>query len=275
MENRPALAIAIISLGFGGCSRSYLFEELRSGYQEAELPAVFANGNARFRLSGHAAYSGQEEIAYTRPYSFATGSDGEEKQVNQGRGEYRIRRDPAAFGGSLILLGDGPFAGLSGGFAAPNPEHWNMGFVGGWTKNMGSVTPMISAGIFYNHISVRARHYSTTTFLLGPENTRLDTTSMYLEDVTWPLKLGLMFHVGPVDPFVVIGRDATRFWPFSQHDDDGDYTVYSRELTLGCRIPTGAGLSVSLEAGREEAEISTLWDGSHWTGRVKVELDRF
>jgi hypothetical protein len=262
-------------MGLGGCARSYVFEELRSGYQKAELPAVFANGKGRLRLSGYAAFNGQQEIAYSRESAYETSNDGEHFERHPVHGVYSVRRDVATFGGSAIVMGSGPFAGLSAGTAAPHPEHWHMGVLAGWTRRLGPVTPMISAGSYLNHVSIRARYYAETRLILGQSAVHKGSSTMEVEDVSWPLKLGLMAHVGPVSPYAVIGRDATRYWPNTIQDDGGMYTVASRELTLGCRFPAPAGASVSIEAGSEWAEVDDILEQYHWTGRVRFELDRF
>jgi hypothetical protein len=125
---------------------------------------------------------------------------------------------------------------------------------------------MFSAGTFFNRVVSDATYFNE----VGVEESGEES----LADLSWPIKAGLMAHAGPFSPYVVVGRDGTNFWPYLLQDDKG-YTIESMELSLGCRIQANEEWSIFLEAGRERSGIDSSWDGEHWTGRLRVELDRF
>lgn len=273
---RLAGVLAMAAFALAGCTRHYVMEDLRASYQEAELPAVFAGQGGMLRFSGYAAYAPQEEIRYGRDGVYYT--EDWETDVSTSHpvhSEFRVKRDFATFGGTALYMGPGPFVGLSAGLAAPHPGHWHMGFLGGWTRPIGRFTPMISAGAFYSKVNMRAVHITQTDWVLGVPYITRDTTTLEIQDLSWPLKLGLMMRAGPVSPYLVAGRDATSFWPIGINGDESRYTVRSGELTLGVRIPAPGGLAVSWEAGIENVGVEDYWDRGHLTGRMRIELDRF
>lgn len=270
-----ALAVGILT----GCTRAYRWEDFRAGYRQAEMPAPFAGDGARLRLSGYAAYSGQKEVDLRGDSSYETGSgmDGYESHPYSYR--YRVSRDAATLGGTALYMGNGRFVGIGAGLAAPNPDHWHFGLVGGLTRKFGRVTPMAAVGAYYTRVEIDASHILLSKPIIeGGISASRGTIRREIQDLSWPLKAGLMFEAGLVSPYVVVGRNATRVWPlvvFGSSEDADPPTMYAMEAAMGIRMPAARGVSVLLEAGFENVRFAELWDRSHPNARLRVELDRF
>lgn len=260
--------LCAVILGLSGCSSRYVYEDFEAKYQVPEVPTQFATGSKGWRLAGHFSYNNQGAMDISRRDTMWTGPFGstyfhrDDVPVDR-RDSFRVVDERYRFersGGLLGLMGIYQglhwFAGLTGGAALPGTKRNYFGIFGGYTQFIwgGRWAPLVSGGIFVNHIDVTGRGWSDIDQLSIGENgnpppgeyhPQADTTS--ISDWELPMKFGILFRAHPAfQPYLLFYGNTISTWP-QESEDHGRFEVDDSGISLGIRSEAYRDLILSLE----------------------------